>query len=341
MMRGLLAENDIEVAVAASGGWRSAEPVRRGRALQPAGVAGAPRRGAGARRAPLQVAVGRGRRVRPHGGALRRAAAGGRRMVGAVRADRDGGTRRGDAAAGRRLRDGAARRRGRRAFGVRAWGVDRSRRWCRGTRGRARLRGSRSGWRLADALPFRDGWFDAVTMRLVVHALGDGRRNALREAARVLAPGGRVFIWTFAPSTSRASISAPYLPSLPAVDLARFPEPEVIAAELRGAGFDAVRAALLVQTGVIGRAEAAARVRAGYISTVHLLPEPRSPPAWRGSRPRRRGVRPICRRCSTGACSCPSPSPGPAPDSVQLAVGDERPHPPVPLRPRPESPERS
>ena len=52
--------------------------------------------------------------------------------------------------------------------------------------------------------------------------------NALREAARVLAPGGRIFIWTFAPEHFTGFYLAPYLPSLPAVDLARFPTPEAL-----------------------------------------------------------------------------------------------------------------
>ena len=165
-----------------------------------------------------------------------------------------------------RLANAAAER-----FGVRAWGVDRSPAMVQRARAGA-ARGVAFRVASADALPFRDGWFDAVTMRLVVHALGDARANAFREAARVLAPGGRLFIWTFAPEHFTGFYLAPYLPSLPAVDLARFPEPAVIAGELRSAGLTAVEQHVLCQERSIGRAEAAARVRAGYISTVHLLP---------------------------------------------------------------------
>jgi hypothetical protein len=89
----------------------------------------------------------------------------------------------------------------------------------------------------------------------------------------VLAPGGRALIWTFAHAHFTGFYLAPYLPSLPAVDLARFPDPDLLADELRAAGFADVEQHVLVQEGSIDRAEAAGRVRAGYISTVHLLPE--------------------------------------------------------------------
>ncbi len=98
-------------------------------------------------------------------------------------------------------------------------------------------------------------------------------RTALREAARVLAPGGRLLIWTFAPEHFTGFYLAPYLPSLPAIDLARFPDPRVLERELRRAGFADVEQHVLRQERTVERAEAAARVRAGYISTVHLLPE--------------------------------------------------------------------
>jgi ubiquinone/menaquinone biosynthesis C-methylase UbiE len=166
-----------------------------------------------------------------------------------------------------RLANAAAER-----FGVRAWGVDRSEKMVEQARAGA-ARGVAFRVASADALPFRDGWFDAVTMRLVLHTLGGARENALREAARVLAPGGRIFIWTFAPEHFTGFYLVPYLPSLPALDLARFTEPGLLADELGRAGFAAVEQHVLRQEGSISRGDAAARVRGGYISTLHLLPE--------------------------------------------------------------------
>jgi SAM-dependent methyltransferase len=156
-------------------------------------------------------------------------------------------------------------------YGVRTWGVDSSKAMIDRARAQA---ARRVAFRVAaaDALPFRGAWFDAVVMRLVVHALGATRGGAFHEAARVLTPRGRIYIWTFAHTHFTGFYLAPYLPSLPAVDLARFPDPGGLAVELRAAGFDEVTEQALVQEGTVSRAEAAARVRGGYISTVHLLP---------------------------------------------------------------------
>lgn len=51
----------------------------------------------------------------------------------------------------------------------------------------------------AEALPFKDGWFEAAVFRLVVHLLD--RPRAFAETRRVLEPGGRVVLATFAPES--------------------------------------------------------------------------------------------------------------------------------------------
>jgi SAM-dependent methyltransferase len=156
-------------------------------------------------------------------------------------------------------------------LGVRAWGVDASEPMLAKARER-RVRGVAFKLAQADQLPFRAGWFDAVTMRLVVHALGERRQAALAEARRVLAPGGRLFVWTFAPDHFTGHHLRTYLPDLPAVDLARFPSPEELTSELESAGFADVRLRWFEQQGSVSRARAAEQLRHRHLSTIHLLP---------------------------------------------------------------------
>ena len=133
-----------------------------------------------------------------------------------------------------------------------------------------RVRGA--GWKTAsaDELPFRDGWFDAAVMRLMVHTLGGRDRPRCARRAACSATAGS----SSGPSIRSTSLGfhlAPYLPGLVAVDLARFPEPEVLAGELLAAGFASVRTRALLQRRLVPRALAAERLRAGYISSIHLL----------------------------------------------------------------------
>jgi SAM-dependent methyltransferase len=156
-------------------------------------------------------------------------------------------------------------------LGVKAWGVDSSEPMLAKARER-RVRGAAFKLAEADNLPFRKAWFDAVMMRLVVHALGERRRAALAEARRVLAPEGRLFIWTFAPEHFTGHHLRTYLPDLPAVDLERFPSADVLARELADAGFGDVRLSWFEQGGSVSRERAAEQLRARHLSTIHLLP---------------------------------------------------------------------
>ena len=157
-------------------------------------------------------------------------------------------------------------------YGVRAWGVDSSKAMI----DRARSQGARRvAFRVAtaDALPFRGGWFDAVVMRLVVHTLGAARDGAFHEAARVSAPRGRLYIWTFAPDPLHGLL------------------PRAVPAEPAGRGSRAVPGSRRARRPSCARrgsptspsrpssrtvGSAGPRRRyvsaAGYISTVHLLP---------------------------------------------------------------------
>jgi ubiquinone/menaquinone biosynthesis C-methylase UbiE len=157
-------------------------------------------------------------------------------------------------------------------LGARVWGVDTSEEMLREARGRPG--GERVGWRRADAghLPFKDGWFDAVHAHLVLHLLDD-RRSAVAEMARVLGTGGRIAVGTFAPEHFREFFLNPYFPSIPDVDLARFPDPGALCAELLEAGLAHADVERFDQPVSAAAADVLERVRGRYISTLRLVPD--------------------------------------------------------------------
>src|SRR3954454_1465966 len=120
----------------------------------------------------------------------------------------------------------------------------------------------------AEALPFRDGWFDAAVCWLTVHLMD--RPAAFADLHRVLAPGGRLVIATFDPAHFDGFWLNRLFPSLEAVDRARFPRPPALKAELAGAGFGP-RLERLSQRGSLTRAEALEKIRGRHISTFQLL----------------------------------------------------------------------
>jgi SAM-dependent methyltransferase len=154
--------------------------------------------------------------------------------------------------------------------GAKVWGVDPSAEMI----AQARQAVHRSvGLKLgsAEALPFRNGWFERAVLRLVVHLVD--RDLALSEVARVLGAGGRAIIATFRPEHFERIWLAQFFPSIALIDRARFPEPDRLADELRAAGFGTVTRTNLSQTASIARSEALERLRGRYISTLSLLPE--------------------------------------------------------------------
>jgi len=155
-------------------------------------------------------------------------------------------------------------------LGVRAWGVDASEAMIEQAKQRG-IRGAGFRQAQADSLPFRDGWFDAATMRLVVHLLGEQRPAVFAELARVLRPEGRLFLWTFGTAHLDGFYLAPYLPSLIAVDRERFPPEEQLCQELEAAGFGRTWRRRVDVERRVDRSKAAERLRAGYISTISLL----------------------------------------------------------------------
>jgi ubiquinone/menaquinone biosynthesis C-methylase UbiE len=152
--------------------------------------------------------------------------------------------------------------------GAKVWGVDPSPEMLAEARARA---GRRIGFKLgrAEALPFRDGWFDRAVLRLAVHLVD--RAPAFSELVRVLRPCGRAVIATFRPEHFDRIWLARFFPSLKAIDLERFATPPVLLAELAAAGFADVRMRPLSQLARIGRDEALERLRGRYISTLSLV----------------------------------------------------------------------
>jgi SAM-dependent methyltransferase len=121
----------------------------------------------------------------------------------------------------------------------------------------------------AEALPFKDGWFDRAVMRVSLHLFD--RPAALAEARRVLADDGRLAILTFAPEHFDSFWLNGLYPRLAGIDRDRFPTPGQLEAEGAAAGFDRVAITRLSQTRPLPRAEAIERIRGRFISTLQLL----------------------------------------------------------------------
>ena len=148
------------------------------------------------------------------------------------------------------------------------WGVDRSPAMLEVARARVPAGvGLRQG--LAEELPFKDGWFERAVAQLSLH-LWD-RPRAFAELRRVVT--GRAALATFDPEHFGEYWLNAFFPSIERIDLARFPDGETLARELRAAGFDAPRLVRLGQRAEISREEALAKIHGRHISTFDLLGE--------------------------------------------------------------------
>jgi SAM-dependent methyltransferase len=123
----------------------------------------------------------------------------------------------------------------------------------------------------AEHLPFKDGWFDRALMWLVVHLLD--RPRALAEAARVLAPDGRLAVATFHWDYFDDHWLGRFFPSLEAIDRAQFSTTDDLVRELEEAGFASVSHTRLDQRASVDRESALQRVRERYVSPLQLLDE--------------------------------------------------------------------
>ncbi len=153
---------------------------------------------------------------------------------------------------------------------ARVWGVDPSTEMLAEARKRVP---SSVGLKLgtAERLPFKHASFDAAVLWTVVHLIE--RRLAFAELGRVLAPGGRLAIVTFAPEHFTSYWQNEFFPSIPEIDLERHPSPEQLTEELKAAGFETPRFVRLVQQAELSREVALERIRGRSISTFDLLDE--------------------------------------------------------------------
>ena len=154
--------------------------------------------------------------------------------------------------------------------GAKVWGVDASAEMLDVAKAKAPA-GVAFRVASAEALPFKVGWFERAAMWLVVHLLD--RAAAFEEARRVLTDDGRLAVVTFDESHFAAYWLNRYLPSLEAIDRARFPTRVQLEAELRAAGFDQVETLRHDQRNVLTREAALTRLRGRHISTFDLIPD--------------------------------------------------------------------
>lgn len=152
---------------------------------------------------------------------------------------------------------------------AKAWGVDSSEEMLGVARaGLAAGVGLKLG--CAEELPFRDGWFERVTMSLVVHLVD--RPRAFAEARRVLGADGRIAIATFAPEHFDTYWLNAWFPSIAGLDRVRFPTGDELRDELESAGLGRVAVVPVSSVEEIDRETALVRVRGRHISTFDLLP---------------------------------------------------------------------
>ena len=151
--------------------------------------------------------------------------------------------------------------------GAKVWGVDPSAEMLEVARSRVPSSvGLKEG--RAEALPFRDAWFDGAVCMLSVHLLD--RPRAFAELARVLVPGGRLVIATFDPAHFDGFWLNRLFPTMRRVDLERFPAPDDLERELGAAGFE-LRLERLSQRTSMTREHALERIRGRHISTFQLI----------------------------------------------------------------------
>jgi ubiquinone/menaquinone biosynthesis C-methylase UbiE len=153
-------------------------------------------------------------------------------------------------------------------YGCKAWGVDPSPEMVEIARARVPEGvGIRSG--RAEDLPFKDAWFECVTMTLVLHLVD--RPAAYAEIVRVLRRGGRFACATFDYAHFEGYALNAFFPSFERLDKERFPSAQDLESELQEAGFAPVRLVPVSQRERVSRETILERIRGRHISTFQLI----------------------------------------------------------------------
>jgi SAM-dependent methyltransferase len=150
---------------------------------------------------------------------------------------------------------------------AKAWGVEPSPEM----REAARAKGVNAKDARAEALPFKDGWFERATMNSVVHLLDTTR--AFPEARRVLAGDGKLAVRTLHPTWFDEYWLFAFFPSIRDIDLARFKTPDELERELLASGFTAVRQVPIFFPASLTRERVLERTRGRHISTFDHISE--------------------------------------------------------------------
>ena len=150
-----------------------------------------------------------------------------------------------------------------RTTGASCWGVDPSAEMLAVARGR----GLRVTAATAERLPFDDCAFDLVFSVDVIHHVR-ARPAAVREAFRVLRPGGGICVGTEDEEMIRTRLHAHYFPETVDVELARYPTVAELREWLAAAGFEAVEEE---RTETVVTVRDSRAHRAGAFSSMHLI----------------------------------------------------------------------